>query len=81
MLNLADNIHISVSKIHRLWDDAEKTAKAINLHYVQDQQAGIKRIKKADNFQYFLGAKRITNQETLERIRKLVIPPACNNCG
>lgn len=79
MLSLADNIHIPMSKIHTLWDDAEKTAKAINLQYVQDQQAGIKRVKKVNNFQYFLNDKRITNQETLERISKLVIPPAWNN--
>jgi DNA topoisomerase-1 len=79
MLSLADSIQIPASKIHALLNDAEKTAQAINLHYIQNQQAGIERVKKGDSFQYFLRAKRITHQETLERITKLVIPPAWNN--
>jgi DNA topoisomerase-1 len=59
--------------------DAEKSAKAIHLVYVQDTQAGINRIKKGDSYHYYLGKKQVQDKQTLERIKGLVIPPAWEN--
>jgi DNA topoisomerase-1 len=75
-LAAASGIKISTKKIKSILHDMEKTAKAINLIYVQDTQAGITRTKNADDFHYFLGKKKVQDTPTLERIKKLVIPPA-----
>ena len=79
MLNAVDDIKISNKKIQSILHDAEKTAKAINLVYVCDKQPGITRLKKGESFQYFIGKKRVKDEEILERIKKLVIPPAWEN--
>lgn len=50
-----------------------KTAKLI---YVSDSSSGISRIKSGKGFTYKFGLKKITDEETLARIRKLAIPPA-----
>ena len=73
---IVDEIKISNKKIKSILHDAEKTAKAINLVYVQDTQLGISRVKKGDAFVYLTGKKQVRNKDTLERIKKLVIPPA-----
>ncbi|MET0356648.1 MAG: hypothetical protein ABW044_07695, partial [Cellvibrio sp.] len=70
------DIKISNKKIKSILHDPEKTAKAINLVYVQDTQPGIHRIKKNDAFVYLSGKKQIRDKTTLERIKKLVLPPA-----
>lgn len=49
------------------------------LLYVNDQQPGISRKRNGDAFDYFEVGKRINNKETLDRIKKLVIPPAWEN--
>ncbi|GGY73940.1 DNA topoisomerase I [Cellvibrio zantedeschiae] len=76
MLSLTEDIHIPAKKIHTILNDAEKAAKAVKLVYVQDSQPGISRKKVKNNFQYFLDNKRVVDEVTLERIKKLVIPPA-----
>ena len=73
---VASDLKISTRKIKSILRDAEKSAKAINLVYVQDTQAGITRVKNADDYHYFFGKKKIQDKLTLERIKKLVIPPA-----
>ena len=69
-------IKISAKKIKSILRDAEKTAKAVNLVYVQDTHPGISRVKKGDAFVYVSGTRQLRDKATLERIRKLVIPPA-----
>ena len=56
---------------------SRKAARNIGLRYVSDRQPGIIRKPTGTSFQY-LDAKgaRITDAATLERIRRLVIPPA-----
>lgn len=56
--------------------DLEKAAKAASLKYVSDTSPGIQRIKKGSGFAYVLKDKAVRDKEVLERIRKLVIPPA-----
>lgn len=57
--------------------DPVAAAKAAKLRYVTDEQPGITRKKAGDGFQYFdADGKRVTDEDELERIRLLVIPPA-----
>jgi DNA topoisomerase I len=56
-----------------------KTAEAVNLVYVNDSQPGIERVKKGNSFEYVLQGKKITDEEALIRIKRLVIPPAWEN--
>lgn len=59
-----------------LYSDPLQCAKAIDLTYVSDAQRGITRVKKGKHFIYMDGDARITDTDELERIRKIVIPPA-----
>ena len=79
MLNISEDINLSRRTIRSIKDDPQKTAEAVNLIYVNDQQPGIFRIKKGDEFHYRLGKKKLRDKATLERIRKLAIPPAWEN--
>ena len=74
-----EGIQISNKKIRTILHDAEKSAKAVNLVYVQDSQPGISRVKKGKNFIYISDNKKIEDEALLERIKKLVIPPAWEN--
>ncbi len=56
-----------------------KSAEAANLIYVKDSDPGIKRIKRGNKFQYLLKNKKLVNKKDLERIKKIVIPPAWEN--
>jgi DNA topoisomerase-1 len=57
--------------------DPEESAKAAGLRYVSDDMPGIRRRKRGKGFTY-LDAKGspVADARTLERIRKLAIPPA-----
>ncbi|MDO6430519.1 DNA topoisomerase IB [Flavitalea sp. BT771] len=56
--------------------DHEKAAAAAHLVYVTDLQPGIVRLKKGKGFTYLFGDKPVKDKHQIERIRKLVIPPA-----
>jgi DNA topoisomerase-1 len=64
-----------ISKIASNHDDA----KSAGLVYSSDIIPGIIRKKSGKSFSYYQNNKRITEIKTLERIRKLVIPPAWTN--
>lgn len=51
-------------------------ARSLKLRYVRDAQPGITRKRQGKNFVYTLHGKAVRDKATLERIRKLVIPPA-----
>jgi len=70
---------ISKSKISRIINDPEKTAKAIDLIYVTDSAPGIVRKKAGKSFIYFIEDKQVEDEEELLRIKKLVLPPAWEN--
>ncbi|HET7239818.1 MAG TPA: hypothetical protein VFI77_01595, partial [Gemmatimonadales bacterium] len=55
----------------------EESAASAGLRYVTDSAPGIRRKRAGSGFTY-VGAdgRRITDEKTLERIRKLAIPPA-----
>lgn len=67
---------ISKKRIKAISKDPQKTAAAIDLVYVQDNQPGIERVKSSKGFTYKLNGKKISNHAVLERIKSLVIPPA-----
>jgi len=60
-------------KIH---SDPQKAAKSIDLKYVNDTEPGIERVKKGSGFSYLFKGKSINDGKEIDRIRKLVIPPA-----
>ncbi|HYF30341.1 MAG TPA: DNA topoisomerase IB [Chitinophagaceae bacterium] len=68
--------HKEMLKIHQ---DPVKAAKAADLRYVSDTDPGITRIKKGSGFSYMYNNKPVRDKALLERIRKLVIPPAWTN--
>ena len=75
----ASPIQLDKKKIETILKDAKKSAEAVDLTYVNDRQDGIHRRKKDDQFEYYLGKKKVRDRATLERIRTLVIPPAWEN--
>ena len=68
--------NIPKRKMRMISNDPVKTAAAANLVYVNDLQPGIQRIKKGKTFEYVAGDKKITEEDELQRIKSLVIPPA-----
>jgi DNA topoisomerase-1 len=56
--------------------EPERTAKVARLYYVNDSMKGIRRERKGNGFTFTFEGKKITNESTLQRIRKLAIPPA-----
>lgn len=79
MIDELVDIKLSPKKITSILYDAEKSAEAVNLVYVQDSQSGIARLKKGRSFHYMIGKKRLRDPAVIERIEKLVIPPAWQN--
>jgi DNA topoisomerase-1 len=56
--------------------DYKRAAAAVDLVYVRDNVDGISRRPVGKAFHYFYREKRINDDETLARIKKLAIPPA-----
>jgi DNA topoisomerase-1 len=60
--------------------DTVEAAKAAGLRYVYDDRPGIRRVKSRGGFRYVgVDGKPVRDEETLRRIRSLVIPPAWAN--
>ncbi|MCD6065830.1 MAG: topoisomerase [Bacteroidetes bacterium] len=72
-------IKLSARKINSILKDGAKSAEAVNLVYVKDADPGIQRVKKGPDFSYVLKNRKINSKKELERIKKLVIPPAWEN--
>jgi DNA topoisomerase-1 len=57
--------------------DPREAAEAAGLVYVCDEDRGIRRERKGDGFEYYKpNGDPVSDEATLERIRKLAIPPA-----
>ena len=74
-----EEIKLTKRKIKSIGSDPVKTAKAIRLVYVSDADPGIERVKTGDNFHYLFQSESMEDEETLARIKRLVIPPAWTN--
>jgi DNA topoisomerase I len=72
-------IRLSTRKIKAIINDPQKSAEAVDLVYVNDQQPGICRVRKGEEFHYFSGRKKIRDPNVLDRIKRLAIPPAWEN--
>ena len=70
---------LSKRQINSILKDAVKAAKAVNLVYVSNPDTGILRVKKGETFEYLHDGKPVDDEETLKRIKSLVIPPAWDN--
>lgn len=64
-----------------LWTvDPVRAAEAAGLYYVMDGEPGFTRRQRGKNFVYLdERGRRVADPETLERIQKLVVPPAWTN--
>lgn len=57
--------------------DPVAAARAARLRYVTDRKPGIRRVQEGDGFAYLQpDGSSVTDEATLDRIRKLAIPPA-----
>ncbi|MDQ6781636.1 MAG: DNA topoisomerase IB, partial [Candidatus Eremiobacteraeota bacterium] len=57
--------------------DPVESAKAAGLRYISDDRPGITRVKHGRSFRYIdPDGKPVRDRQTLQRIRKLAIPPA-----
>ncbi len=72
-------VSLPKKKIEKIIHDPEKTAKAVNLVYVNDTAPGIVRKKTGKDFSYLKKDKKLKDEADLKRIKSLVIPPAWEN--
>jgi DNA topoisomerase I len=63
----------------RIDKNYEEAASVANLVYVTDKTPGITRVKKGNGFSYLYKGEVVKDEKDLERIKKLVIPPAWTN--
>lgn len=68
--------HQHFLKVHQNYEDA---ASLVKLVYVNDAQPGISRVKSGKGFTYKYNNRLLRDKNQLDRIKKLVIPPAWQN--
>lgn len=69
-----------LSKLEKIGRDPKTTAKAVGLRYVMNVNVGYFRQKKNASFTFINHEKKIVRDKiTLQRIQRLVIPPAWEN--
>ncbi|MEO8710877.1 MAG: DNA topoisomerase IB [Parafilimonas sp.] len=69
-------INLSHNEFVEITNDYASTAKAAKLIYVSDKEQGIIRLKKGKGFSYVFKNDLLKDKKQLERIKKLVLPPA-----
>ncbi len=69
-------INLPTSTLKKIAKDPMLSAEVAHLKYVNDAGSGISRKKNGKSFQYFLHNKLIRDIKTIDRIRRLGIPPA-----
>lgn len=74
-----NELELSHKEFIQLTKDYSHAAEVAQLVYVSDKEAGINRIKKGNNFSYIHNNTTLKDKEKLERIKKLVLPPAWEN--
>lgn len=72
----AKELKISRKKLQKISSDTAASAEAVDLEYVSDTEPGITRVKAGTGFTYKNGSALVKDEETLARIKSLVIPPA-----
>lgn len=74
-----ETVQLSHKEFLKIDKDYIRAAKAADLHYVNDKDRGIQRVKKGKDFIYLYDQKPLKDEKELERIKKLAIPPAWTN--
>ena len=72
----ADVLALSHKEFLRIDRDYEKAAEVAALVYVNVQSKGIERLKRGKGFAYIYDDKPLKEKAQIERIKKLVLPPA-----
>src|SRR5690349_19384557 len=72
-------VELSHKEMLKLDKDYTQAAKVADLVYVADSDEGIRRQKKGTGFAYYYKDEQLTDEEVLQRIKKLAIPPAWTN--
>lgn len=72
----AIDLEFSHKQFLTLDKDYQQAAAAVDLVYVRDNTPGIERRPEKKGFSYFYKNRPVTDPATLDRIKKLVIPPA-----
>lgn len=70
---------LTATLVNRLLENPEESVHHIKLVYVDDNTLTIVRKKMGADFIYIQKNKKLSHKNHLERIQKLVIPPAWNN--
>lgn len=78
-MNRQDETDLSHKEFLNLDRDYASAARAVDLVYVKDNVKGITRKPARKGFIYSYQSKSVADPKTLERIRKLAIPPAWSN--
>ncbi len=67
---------LSSEDINVILEEPQKAAKLASLTYVSEHHLSIKRKKVGRGFSYYKDEERIKDNKVIDRIKKLVIPPA-----
>ena len=70
---------LSPEDVNTILDDPTEAVALANLIYVSESKLAIKRRKAGRGFTYTLNGEKISDPETLKRLKELVIPPAWTN--
>lgn len=73
------DLNISHNEFLEIVKDYSRTAEVAKLIYVSDKEQGIIRLKKGKGFTYVFKNDVLKDKAQVERIRKLVLPPAWKN--
>jgi DNA topoisomerase I len=74
-----ESVELSHKEFLTIDRDYQKAAEVADLVYVNVNSEGILRVKKGKGFTYLYQGKTLNDKNQLDRIRKLVIPPAWKN--
>ena len=67
---------LSSEEVKALISNPDQAAEKANLIYISEDQLCIERVKKGRGFQFLKNGKPLESPEELQRLKKLVIPPA-----
>ncbi|SDR72247.1 DNA topoisomerase IB [Gramella sp. MAR_2010_147] len=70
---------LSPDDVETVMSNPHEAVKLANLRYVSENHLSIERKKVGRGFAYFKKEEKVSDKKTLERIKKLVIPPAWKN--
>ena len=73
------DLNISHNEFLEILKDYSRTAEVAKLIYINDKEPGIIRLKKGKGFTYVFKNDVLKDKAQIERIKKLVLPPAWKN--